>query len=99
MCTFVWRCDTCEATFDQADALGTHRRLAHHPLTPAIEYLAASITARVLNGGSVTVLASNDAPERWQDGAIADRALDSRFRHVFTGTRSYRQVKRGRGEA
>lgn len=49
------------------------------------------------NGESVTVLISNDAPERWQDGVIADRAQDTRFRVVFTGTRSYRQVQRERG--
>lgn len=45
---------------------------------------------------SVTVLASNDAPADWQDSAVADRALDSRFMSVFTGTKSYRQVKRER---
>lgn len=74
MCTFVWRCDTCEATFDQADALGTHRRLAHHPLTPAIEYLAASITARVLNGGGEPDLY---ASRRVLLGLIGERAADA----------------------
>jgi DNA replication protein DnaC len=47
-----------------------------------------------LAGESVTVLASNDEPGRWQDGAVADRALDTRFVAVHTGTKSYRQVKR-----
>lgn len=49
-----------------------------------------------MQGQSVTVLASNDAPDRWQDSAVADRALDSRFMSVFTGTKSYRQVIRER---
>jgi hypothetical protein len=91
---FRWICGLPALMLDELNVetatpfiLKTRRALLAH------RYRAA------LNGESVTVLASNDAPERWQDGAIADRALDSRFRHVFTGTRSYRQVKRGRGEA
>lgn len=47
-----------------------------------------------LNGQSVTVLASNDAPATWQDAAVGDRALDSRFVAIHSGTKSYRQVKR-----
>lgn len=46
-----------------------------------------------LDGRSVTVLASNDAPTVWQDAAIADRALDNRFVAVDTGTTSYRRIK------
>jgi hypothetical protein len=47
-----------------------------------------------LDGRSITVLASNDAPEAWQDSAIADRALDGRFVAVDTGKTSYRRIKR-----
>lgn len=48
-----------------------------------------------LGGQGVTIIASNDAPSGWSDAAVADRALDSRFVCVFSGTKSYRQVKRG----
>jgi DNA replication protein DnaC len=51
-----------------------------------------------LNSQAVTVIASNDAPDRWQDAAVADRALDTRFVAVFSGTKSYRQVKREQEE-
>jgi DNA replication protein DnaC len=47
-----------------------------------------------LNSQTVTVIASNDAPSVWSDSAVADRALDTRFVAVHSGTKSYRQVKR-----
>lgn len=47
-----------------------------------------------LDGRGVTVLASNDAPGAWQDAAIGDRALDTRFVAIDTGTVSYRRIKR-----
>jgi DNA replication protein DnaC len=47
-----------------------------------------------LDGRGVTVLASNDAPLDWQDAAIGDRALDSRFVAIDAGTTSYRRIKR-----
>jgi DNA replication protein DnaC len=47
-----------------------------------------------LDGRGVTILASNDAPSVWQDAAIADRAMDTRFVQVDTGTSSYRRIGR-----
>lgn len=47
-----------------------------------------------LDGRSVTVIASNDDPATWQDAAIGDRAMDTRFALVDTGTLSYRRIKR-----
>lgn len=44
-------------------------------------------------GMGLTVLASNDAPERWQDQAIGDRALDRHFVVVHSGTISYRRAR------
>jgi DNA replication protein DnaC len=46
------------------------------------------------DGRGVTVLASNDAPGSWQDAAIGDRALDTRFVAICTGSVSYRRIKR-----
>lgn len=57
---------------------------------------------RVATGGigvGVTVLVSNDPPANWQDAAIGDRALDTRFVAIDTGTTSYRRIKRQGGQS
>lgn len=45
-------------------------------------------------GGGATVLVSNFAPSEWQDGAIASRATDGRFRVVESSTVDFRKVAR-----
>lgn len=86
---FRWFCELPGLAIDELNlekstdfVFRTRRSLLDH------RYRAA------LAGQSVTVLASNDAPAVWSDSAVADRALDTRFVSVFTGTKSYRQVQR-----
>lgn len=55
------------------DQLAERERIAHHPLTPAIEYLASSITARVLAGRDGPSLSNS---RRVLIGLIGERAGD-----------------------
>lgn len=54
---------------------------------------------QALAGQTLTVLASNDSPDKWPDGAIGDRIMKAPVMCIFTGTKSYRQVRRERGIA
>ena len=47
-----------------------------------------------VNQSGMTVLVSNDAPATWKDGAIADRATDTRFVCIECSKTSYRRVER-----
>lgn len=46
------------------------------------------------NLAGATVLVSNDPPAKWSDGALADRALDTRFVCLECSKTSYRRVGR-----
>jgi|GEM_PF-5126372 len=46
------------------------------------------------NQAGATILVSNDVPAKWKDGALADRALDTRFTALECSKTSYRRVAR-----